>query len=49
MLGDKWELAAVVIVDDVPRRERPHAARVRFLSRPFSADALIKEVGRLLE
>lgn len=39
----------VRIVDDVPRRERPHGARIRFLTRPFSAHALIKEVARLLE
>src|SRR5262245_25163539 len=43
------ELATVMIVDDVPRRERPGGTRVRFLSRPFAADALIAEVGRLLD
>ena len=39
---------AVVIVDDVPRRDRPTGSRVRFLCRPFSAGALEAELTHLL-
>ena len=36
---------AVVLVDDEPRREQLAGARVRFVSRPFTANQLVAEVG----
>ena len=43
------EMRAIVIVDNEPRRERRSGARVRFLARPFSGDALNDEVERIME
>jgi hypothetical protein len=40
-------LRAIVIVDDMPRRAPPEA-RLRLLARPFAAEGLLAEVGRLL-
>jgi hypothetical protein len=41
-------LRAIVVVDDVPRHARPEA-RLRRLARPFAAERLLAEVGRLLD
>ena len=40
-------LRAILLVDDVPR-DAPIDARLRLLARPFSAERLLAEVGRLL-
>jgi hypothetical protein len=42
------QLRAIVIVDDVPHGASISGARVRLLARPFSAEGLVAEVGRLL-
>ncbi|MFL5247231.1 MAG: hypothetical protein ACJ79V_05350 [Myxococcales bacterium] len=42
------ELRAIVIVDDVPRGAPASGTRLRLLVRPFTAEALVAEVGRLL-
>ncbi|MBC7894666.1 MAG: hypothetical protein H7066_04590 [Cytophagaceae bacterium] len=42
------QLRAIVIVDDVPHSAPAPGARVRLLARPFSAEGLVAEVGRLL-
>ena len=41
------ELRAIVVVDDVPRGV-PGVATRRLLARPFTAERLVAEVGRLL-
>jgi hypothetical protein len=43
------QLRAIVIVDDVPRDAPGSGTRRRLLARPFSAEGLAAEVGRLLE
>jgi hypothetical protein len=43
------QLRAVVIVDDVPRDAPGSGTRRRLLARPFTAEGLAAEVGRLLE
>jgi hypothetical protein len=42
------QLRAIVIVDDVPRGAPASETRVRLLARPFTAEGLVAEVGRLL-
>jgi hypothetical protein len=42
------ELRAIVIVDDVPRDAPESGTRRRLLARPFTAEGLAAEVGRLL-
>jgi len=39
---------AIVIVDDVPRHAGSFGPLIRFLTRPFTRDGLVAEVGRLL-
>lgn len=41
-------LRAIVIVDDVPRGSAASGARLRLLARPFTAETMLGEVGRLL-
>lgn len=41
-------LAAILLVDEVPRGASGASSRVRLLARPFSADALVAEVARLM-
>jgi hypothetical protein len=41
-------LRAIVIVDDVPRGEPALGTHVRLLTRPFTAERLVAEVGQLL-
>ena len=43
------QLRAIVIVDDVPHGESESGTRRRLLARPFTAERLAAEVGRLLE
>ena len=40
---------AILIVDDVPRDAAAPGARVRHLARPFTAEGLMQEVGRVLD
>ena len=42
------QLRAIVIVDDVSHRAPGSGTRVRPLARPFTAEGLVAEVGRLL-
>ena len=42
------QLRAIVIVDDVPRGAPAPGTRVRLLARPFTAEGLAAEVGRML-
>lgn len=42
------QLRAIVIVDDVPREAPASGSRVRLLTRPFTAEGLMAEVGQLL-
>jgi hypothetical protein len=42
------EILAILIVDDAPDITAPDA-RLRFLGRPFRAEGLLAEVGRLLK
>lgn len=42
------QLRAIVIVDDVSRHAPASGSRVRPLARPFTAEGLVAEVGRLL-
>ena len=41
-------LRAIVIVDDVPTGSPASEAHLRLVARPFTADGLMAEVGRLL-
>ena len=41
-------LGAVVLVDEVPRGASDAGPRVRLLARPFSADALLSAIARLV-
>ena len=41
------QIRAIVIVDDVPHGSPDSDARVRMLARPFTAEGLLAEVGRL--
>ena len=43
------QLRAIVIVDDMPRDAPGSGTRRRMLARPFTAEGLAAEVGRLLE
>ena len=43
------QLLAIVIVDDVPHGAPESGTRVRLLARPFTAEGLLAEVGRLLK
>jgi hypothetical protein len=43
------QLFAIVIVDDVPHGAPEPGTRVRLLARPFTAEGLLAEVGRLLK
>jgi hypothetical protein len=43
------QLGAIVIVDDVPHGAPASGTRHRLLARPFTAERLAAEVGRLLE
>ena len=43
------DLRAIVIVDDVPHGAPASGTRLRLLARPFTAEGLIAEVGRLLK
>jgi hypothetical protein len=43
------QVRAIVIVDDVPHGARGVGTRVRLLARPFTAEELVAEVGRLLD
>jgi hypothetical protein len=42
------QLRAIVIVDDVPHGAAGVGTRLRLLARPFTAEGLVAEVGRLL-
>jgi hypothetical protein len=42
------QLRAIVIVDDVPRGVPANGTPFRLLARPFTAEGLLAEVGRLL-
>jgi hypothetical protein len=48
ILATLSELRAIVIVDDVPRGAPVSGTRLRLLARPFTAEGLAAEVGRLL-
>jgi len=48
VVSELSQLRAIVIVDDVPHGEPAAGARVHLLARPFTADGLMTEVGRLL-
>jgi hypothetical protein len=48
VLGALPHLDAILLVDEVPRGESGAAPRVRLLAQPFSADALVSEVARLI-
>jgi hypothetical protein len=42
------QLRAIMIVDDAPREAPASGTQVRLLARPFTAERLMAEVGRLL-
>ena len=48
MLNVLPHLAAILLVNELPREASGSGPRVRLLAHPFSSDALVCEVARLI-